>query len=146
MSQIETHGILIQLSNEWYVFEDNGKLVGHGPDNTEVIATSIVLTGKGTESERKDSLEMSKMRIAQLMRRNASNSKLVVTTEMFEKMLPSGIKLTQLSSVATDGAIAFDQFMLVVGEEVLFLTYEGPISAGKNRDLVHAAIEFAKLR
>lgn len=146
MSRIETHEILIDLNDEWDVFKDKGQLVGHGPENTEVIATSTVLTGKGTESELKDSLEISKTRIAELMCRNASYNELVITSEMFEKVLTHGIRLTQLSSVTKDGAIVFDQFMLAVGEEVLFLTYEGPISAEKSRDFVLAAIESAKLR
>jgi hypothetical protein len=146
MSRIETHEILIDLSNDWHVFEDNGQLVAHGPDNTEIIATSTVLTGKGTESELQESLEISQMRIAELMRRNASTSKFVTTTEMLEKVLATGIKLTQVSSFASDGAIVFDQFMLAVGEEVLFLTYEGPISARKSQDLIRAAVECAKRR
>jgi hypothetical protein len=146
MTMIKTPGIRIELSNEWNVFEVNGRLVGHGPDNTEVIATSTVLTGKGTQSERMDSLEKSRVRTADLMRRNASNPKLVTTVELFEKILASGIRLTQLSSVSTDGAIAFDQFMLAVGNELLFLTYEGPSAAEKIRDFVHAAIESANRR
>ena len=146
MSRIETHEIMIELSNEWNVFAHNRQIVGHGPDNTELIATSTILTEKGTESDLKDALEISKTRIAELMRRNASDSRLVITSELFEKALASGITLTQLSSVSTDGTIVFDQFMLAVGEEVLFLTYEGPTSAEKSRDFVRAAIEYAKLR
>ena len=57
MTTIETAGIRIELSNEWYVFKDNRQLIGQGPENTEVIATSTVQTGKGSQSERMESLE-----------------------------------------------------------------------------------------
>ena len=80
------------------------------------------------------------------MRRNASNSELVANAEYFEKVTANGIDLSRLSSVSTDGAIAFDQFLLAVGDELSFLTYEGPIAAEKNRGSVFAAIESAKLR
>jgi hypothetical protein len=146
MSTIETHGIVIRLPDDWYVFEDNRQIVGHGPDNTEVIATSTALTGNGSESERMEWLENTRLRIAELMRRNASHSELVIATDMSERMLANGMRLTQLSSVTRDGAVAFDQFMLAVGYEMLFITYEGPVSAAKDREFAHAAIESAKLR
>jgi hypothetical protein len=80
----------------------------------------------------------------ELMRKNASNVELLTTNEMHESFLENGIKIVLLSSISCDGAIVFDQFMLVARDSILYLTFEGPFSAMKCRDFVHAAIASAK--
>src|SRR5688572_11623839 len=99
MSNIETNQIKIELSGEWSLFEENKQLVVHGPDNTEIIVSRSVLTGKGSESDKKGARDLVKLRFAEFIRRNASQDELTTTVELSERVLASGIELTELSSV-----------------------------------------------
>ena len=146
MSSIDTGEMVIELTDDWTVFNDNGAIVAHGPENTEVIVTPVVLTGTGSQAERIEALNMSKQRIVDLMRRNTTGNELMITAETCDKKLASGISLTHLSSVASSAAIVFDQFMLTGNRDVLFVTFEGPACADDIRKLVHVAIESTRLR
>jgi hypothetical protein len=146
MAMLETAEIIIGLSEDWSVYADGKQLVAQGPQNAEIIVSSSVLEGRGTEAKRREALESLSSRVKELMLSNAANPELATTSELSGGVSACGIAVSYLSSASIDGEVVFDQFMLAADKEVLFLTYEGPVAAVECRAFVRAAVESARHR
>jgi len=146
MSNIETNTVVVVLSEQWEVFEDGGRLLAHGPENTEVIASLVKAESNGVDLRQVPEYESVKLRLLNMMRRNASHSELRVVKDVSEIVLESGATLVSLSCISTDAETTFNQYLMVAPQEILYVTYEGPATNQTYAVQVESALVAAKIK
>ena len=135
--------ISVTLPSSWRTFVDGKQTVSHGPGDEEVIISRSTVEGSGSDTERERAISSLRSAVLESMRRSASDAELDSPTVHEDVTLANGVVVSHISSVSRSLAIQFDQFALSHGCEVLFVTYEAPISASASLRLIEEAVQNA---
>lgn len=143
MPILKVGSLVVELPETWEVFHEKRQKVAHGPSGEEVIVSRTALEGTGTEQELQDlRVEMVDNAI-ESMWRSANQPDLIPASKVDRNRFLGGSEVLALSSKTNDGEVCFEQFTLLLGREIVFLTYEAPASSGESLALVKHSISCA---